>query len=1036
MAGIERDTEVQLGNLSEAEAAEVTAASNVKVTKFHETKHVKLTEDDVEAVCETELVDEVSVTEDVDIGKATDVSEVTTVKHKECCEERVDICDTTVLKNSNEGIVKIGDNLAEIAVKEEDQEVSCNSKAKDKEVETLKQDIEAHAEAHSDEEVGKECLSNLDKVKINGDIREASIERDTDICSEQEAEKVCDKTMVEDCEKEILKSKAAEILNVHRKVIKIDDQEVKVNVTQMVLQRETARVYKQERVECVGEVLVPLSNTGVAGHSDKDAVTASSINEGMTTEMSSNEVNLASEAVTETHVLGEDTKTLHELEEDCATKNMRMNELEDFGSTEEEGPVTESSDLSTEMASTSETDEEIDDPYLYFEFSSSFDDTSESADPDNTLVFKGKSEDNVLVNKLPRIPQYMLFPSLSDPQKPARTVTFSPYIKFQLIPARNVESDFSSSPEPSTIELPLQVSDASIEGESDGDLEAASTEDEESAEMSVGNIHVADNDKGNETQELRADVSSSMEWKKDVICEIDSLVAENKEVDMCYEEVFSGTEIEVNEKPEEVHELRDVEITDEDDIIQVNDFEVADDIFVPVQVTEREMLQLSDTGASGLGDEEDINVSSANRGENKVSEVNLADERVTETQVLDGYPLQIGNIKVLSDSEATKNIKMNEPENLGSIEEEDSVRESSGSQTEMASSDETGEEVDDQYLYFEFSSSFGDTSESTDPDNTLVFKGKSEDNVLVNKPPRIQQYVLFPSLSDPQKPARTVTFSPYINFQLIPARNVESDFSSSPESSPIESPLQVSSDASIQGKSDGDAIEAASTEDEESAEIKVNYCGESELVNETQVLRTDEKVMQAVEIKDGVCEIDSVVKENNEVDICDEEVISEREAEVDEKQVKVCKIKNVEVHDMDIIQVRDIKIVDDSAAAQVCCKDAVQASGSGNGKNTGMNFNTTDFIVESEENVELEELDANSLQIRDSSEIREADSDNAEKAVKRNDAGDFLNQNKRISSCKTNGIRSLENEEIDLETARERQSSSLDSCKLDKPKVS
>ncbi len=41
--------------------------------------------------------------------------------------------------------------------------------------------------------------------------------------------------------------------------------------------------------------------------------------------------------------------------------------------------------------------------------------------------------------------------------------------------------------------------------------------------------------------------------------------------------------------------------------------------------------------------------------------------------------------------------------------------------TEMASSSETDGEhsdsVDDQYLYFEFSSSFGDTSESTDPDN-------------------------------------------------------------------------------------------------------------------------------------------------------------------------------------------------------------------------------------------------------------------------------------------------------------------------------
>ncbi len=258
------------------------------------------------------------------------------------------------------------------------------------------------------------------------------------------------------------------------------------------------------------------------------------------------------------------------------------------------------------------------------------------------------------------------------------------------------------------------------------------------------------------------------------------------------------------------------------------------------------------------------------------------------------------------------------------------MTESSGQSTEMASTSETDEEIDDPYLYFEFSSSFGDISESTDPDNTLVFKGKSEDNVLVNKLPCIPQYMLFPSLSDPQKPARTVTFYPYIKFQLIPARNVEPDFRSSPELSPNELPLPVSN-ASIEGESDGDAIEAISTEYEESAEIKVTY-GEGALVNETQVLRTDEK---AVEIKDVVvCEVDSLVKVNNEEDIGDEEVVREREAEVDEKPVKVGKTKNVEVHDIDIIQVRNVKIVDDSVAARVCCEDAVQASGSGNGKTT------------------------------------------------------------------------------------------------------
>ena len=211
-------------------------------------------------------------------------------------------------------------------------------------------------------------------------------------------------------------------------------------------------------------------------------------------------------------------------------------------------------------------------------------------------------------------------------------------------------------------------------------------------------------------------------------------------------------------------------------------------------------------------------------------------------------------------------------------------------------------------------------------------------------------------------------------------------------------------------------------------------------------MRTDEK---AVEIKDVVvCEVDSLVKVNNEEDIGDEEVVREREAEVDEKPVKVGKTKNVEVHDIDIIQVRNVKIVDDSVAARVSCEDAVQASGSGNGKTTGMNVNKTDLIVESEGIVEIEELDANSLQIRDSPEMREAESDNADRSVRANDAGDLegvvgedwelelLNQHKRISSCKTNDVRLLENEEIDLETARERQGPSLDSSKLDKPKVS
>ncbi len=91
-------------------------------------------------------------------------------------------------------------------------------------------------------------------------------------------------------------------------------------------------------------------------------------------------------------------------------------------------------------------------------------------------------------------------------------------------------------------------------------------------------------------------------------------------------------------------------------------------------------------------------------------------------------------------------------------------------------------------------------------------------------------------------------------------------------------------------------------------------------------------------------------------------------------QVKVGKTKNIEVHDIDIIQVRNVKIVDDSVAARVSCEDAVQASGSGNGKTTGINVNKTDDrILESEGIVEIEELDANSLQIRDSPEMREAE---------------------------------------------------------------
>ncbi len=76
MAGLERDSKFQLGNFIEADAAEVIAASTVKVKTVHKTKQVKLIEEDVEAVCETELVEEVSVTEDVDIGEPKEVSEV------------------------------------------------------------------------------------------------------------------------------------------------------------------------------------------------------------------------------------------------------------------------------------------------------------------------------------------------------------------------------------------------------------------------------------------------------------------------------------------------------------------------------------------------------------------------------------------------------------------------------------------------------------------------------------------------------------------------------------------------------------------------------------------------------------------------------------------------------------------------------------------------------------------------------------------------------------------------------------------------
>ncbi len=128
------------------------------------------------------------------------------------------------------------------------------------------------------------------------------------------------------------------------------------------------------------------------------------------------------------------------------------------------------------------------------------------------MVIKAASEDDVLVDELPRIPQYMLFPSLPDPQKPARKVTFSPYIKFQLIPARNVESDFSSSPEPLLKKLLLQVSQARIHGKSDGDV--ASTENEESAKMSVSGKVI-------ETQEMSADEKVIV--IKDIKCEIDSL---------------------------------------------------------------------------------------------------------------------------------------------------------------------------------------------------------------------------------------------------------------------------------------------------------------------------------------------------------------------------------------------------------------------------------------------------------------------------------------------------------------------------------
>ncbi len=144
-------------------------------------------------------------------------------------------------------------------------------------------------------------------------------------------------------------------------------------------------------------------------------------------------------------------------------------------------------------------------------------------------------------------------------------------------------------------------------------------------------------------------------------------------------------------------------------------------------------------------------------------------------------------------------------------------------QAETTSSSGTDEDcpVSDQWFNIDFSSSFSDSSSSIDSENTLRFKAVSEDNMLSKKSPQISHYVLFPSLSDPCKPSRTVTFSPYIKIKLIPPRDAVPDTTSfSLESSSDE--IVATTDSDISGSNEDIVTKVGGEGDEWRFKLDVN----------------------------------------------------------------------------------------------------------------------------------------------------------------------------------------------------------------------
>ncbi len=346
-------------------------------------------------------------------------------------------------------------------------EVATTGNVKDKFVhEKVEETVtESDIEAVSETEVQEVSVAEDVETDEAMDVSDLTIVKDEEEQLQVSGVKVnlkdCEEKQIEteDCRKEIAVDKEAEVVYNSTKAedeistdneAKVIDSDIKINVD-------------SAKVADISEVVMDIKT-----HSEEQAVNIFETNmEEVENSSGGDKWDSRKAESGKTEV--ESIQAISDSECYIATESAELDEAKEMESLEERNY-----DLVNQRAtiiSSNETDEEqsVRDQQLCFEFSSSLDD-SDTTISENTLYFRAVSEDNILIKKLPQIPHYMLFPSLSDPQKPSQSVTFPPFLKIQLISPRETVSDLSSTSLEQSPEETVQNVDADISGSSNNSI--------------------------------------------------------------------------------------------------------------------------------------------------------------------------------------------------------------------------------------------------------------------------------------------------------------------------------------------------------------------------------------------------------------------------------------------------------------------------------------------------------------------------------------------------------------------------------------